>query len=129
MKKIFILLIGFVFYDCSHITENVIENNFPDDALEVGVKNNTPYLFKRTEISNDGHTYVYQQIAPNQLSEFKSFNKVYSDVEIRIETDHMIFHKSPNVYNEESLVTTGDYYFEISLTSNGQDIIVTRKSF
>lgn len=128
MKKIIIILLTFIISSCSHITENIIDNNFSDDSLEVGVKNNTPYLFKRTEISNNDHTYIYQQIESYQFSEFQTYNYVHSNVMIRIETDDKIFYKSPNTYDENSIVNTGTYYFEVSLTSDGDDIVVVRKS-
>jgi len=127
--KWFLLIITLLFFSCSDVTENIIENAIPDpETLEVGIKNNTNYRFIRTEIITNNNTYVYQVIEPDAISNFIEMAFIYSEVELKIQTDDGYFSFSPSHYLEDTKVTKGLYYFEVNI-SNNKTVSITRKTF
>lgn len=127
--KGFLLTIALLFFSCSEVTENWIENTLSEpETLEVGIKNNTNLRFTRTEVISNNNTYVFQIIEPQSFSEFFEMAYIYSEVEIRIQTDTGYFSFSPSHYMEDTKVTKGLYYFEVNM-SNNQTVSITRKTF
>ncbi|HAB26880.1 MAG TPA: hypothetical protein DCE27_03285, partial [Xanthomarina gelatinilytica] len=89
---------------------------------------NTNYRFNRTEIISNNNTYVYQVIEPDAISNFIEMAFIYSEVELKIQTDDGYFSFSPSHYLEDTKVTKGLYYFEVNI-SNNQTVSITRKIF
>ncbi|TYA52181.1 hypothetical protein [Formosa maritima] len=124
-----LLIITLLFFSCSDVTENIIENAIPDpETLEVGIKNNTNYRFTRTEIITNNSTYVYQIVEQESYSEFFEMAYIYSEVEIKIQTNNGYFSFTPSHYIEDTKVTKGLYYFEVNI-SNNETVSLTRKKF
>lgn len=130
MKIKGIILLGILlFFSCTEVTENIIENAIPEPSkLEVGIKNNSSYRFNRTEIISNNSTIVYQIIEPGQFSDFLEMGYIYSEAEIRIQTENGYFSFSPLLYIEDTKVTNGLYYFEVNILNN-QTVYITRKTF
>jgi hypothetical protein len=124
-----ILIIMLMVLSCSEVTENLIDNAFPDPpTLDVGIKNNTNYRFTRTEIISDTRTFVYQIVEPGEFSNFLEMASIYSEAEIRIQTENAYFSFTPSHYIEDTKVTKGWYYFEVNI-SNNQTVSITRKTY
>ncbi|HLV39086.1 hypothetical protein [Xanthomarina sp.] len=128
IKGFLLVAIWFVF-SCSELTENLIENNIPaPKKLEVGIKNNTDYRFIRTELISDSGTFVYQIIEPGEFSNFFEMASIYSEAEIRIQTENSYVSFLPFQYLEDTKVTKGWYYFEVNIANN-QTVSITRKTY
>jgi len=130
MKQLALLCVLVVFSSCSHVTENIIDEAFPEpEGLEIGVKNNTNLTFLRTEILAANGNLVFQQIAPNSYSGFYEMSAIYSEVEITVQTENGYYSYKPTSYNQDTRVTKGRFYFEVSIITPGNTLVVTRKSF
>ncbi|MGY0391225.1 hypothetical protein ACW5R3_01535 [Bizionia sp. KMM 8389] len=130
MKKFFYLFGVLLFLSCSEVTDSIIENSFPDDTgLEVGIKNNTNVKFLRTEVKMANGNLIFQQIEPHNFSEFYAVSALYSQAEITIQTANAYYSFTPNQLDENTRVTEGRYYFEISIESPNNTLVITRKSF
>ncbi|WP_185956539.1 hypothetical protein [Changchengzhania lutea] len=113
-----------MFFSCEAILENAIENNSKEEpALVVIIKNNTPYLFERTEVITDDGIVVFQIIDPGSYDISDYFLSIYDDIEIRIQTKNSNFYHKPLYYNEASKVVDGRYTFNISISDDNELII------
>lgn len=125
----FLLVIALLLFSCNEVTDNLLDEVIPEpDTLEVGIKNNTNYRFNRTEIISNNNTFVYQVIEPDAISNFIEMAFIYSEVELKIQTDDGYFSFSPSHYLEDTKVTKGLYYFEVNI-SNNKTVSITRKTF
>lgn len=130
MKNVILLIVLLTIFSCSRATEAIIENAFPEpEGLEIGIKNNTNTTFLRTEIVAANVNLVFQQIDANSYSGFYEVRAVYSEVEITVQTETGYYSFLPSSYDENTLVTKGRYYFEVSIKIPGNSLVVTRKSF
>ena len=129
MKKYIIPTVCFFFFSCDHIAEEIIENSIKDkNKLVVSIKNDTPYIFKRTEIITKDGTVVFQIIDPGFYDISEQFLSIYDDIEIRIQTGSKVFYHKPIHYKEGSKVTKGRYTFIIGISKNDKLIIKRVKS-
>lgn len=130
MKYIVLLISLITLLSCSRATEIIIDQALPEPkTLDIGIKNNTNTKFLRTEIVTSNGKLVFQQIEPNSYSNFYEISAIYSEVEITVKTANGYYSFSPSSYDEDTKVTQGTYYFEVSIEIPGNNLIVTRKSF
>lgn len=129
--KYLVFLISFIaLCSCSRATDAIIDSAFPEpEKLEIGIKNNTNTTFLRTEIVASNGNLVFQQIPPNSYSGFYEMSAMYSEVEITVQTETGYYSFSPTSYDEDTRVTKGRYYFEVSIEIPGNTLLVTRKPF
>ncbi|EGV43114.1 hypothetical protein BZARG_1033 [Bizionia argentinensis JUB59] len=129
--KFIVLLISLVtLLSCSRATEIIIDQALPGfKTLDIGIKNNTNTKFLRTEIVTSNGNLVFQQIEPNSYSNFYEISAIYSEVEITVQTANGYYSFLPSSYGEDTKVTQGNYYFEVSIEIPGNNLVVTRKSF
>lgn len=115
---------------CSRATDAIIDNVFPEpEGLEIGIKNNTNITFLRTEILTPNGNMVFQQIPAHSYSGFYTIPAVYDKVEMTVQTKNGYYSYKPIFYSEDTRVTKGRYYFEVSIEIPKNTLIITRKSF
>ncbi|TYB78710.1 hypothetical protein [Bizionia myxarmorum] len=130
MRNSLLLFMLLSILSCSRATDALINEAFPPPQnLEIAIKNNTNTKLLRTEIITANGSLVFQQIEPESYSGFYEVSAVYSEVEITVQTANGFYAYSPVRYDENTLVTKGRYYFEVSLEIPGNNLVVTRKSF
>lgn len=116
-------------HSCSRVIEEVADQVTPEPKeLSVAIKNKTGLPILRAEIRTGNFIQVYGDIKPNQFSEFKPFNTLYSEAYILINTPEESFKFTPESIVQSTKVDDGSYYFEVSLTSS-KTLKIIRKSF
>lgn len=125
MKSKVLLLFCFFILSCDVILEEIIENSFDNDdsPLTVSIKNNTPYVFERTEVITEGGTVVFQVINPDFYGISEQFPFIYDDIEIQIKTETKILYHKPHFFKNESKETKGRFTFNVNLSEKGELII------
>lgn len=131
MKKLIFFFLFSGLFSCEAILENAIEDSIDNKPkLMVRVKNDTPFLFKRTEIIANNGKVVFQPIDPSYYGSSDQFLSVYDEIEISIKTENKHYYYKPLFYKESTLVTKGSYIFEVSLSeSNNSKIVIKRVKF
>ncbi|CDF81265.1 hypothetical protein BN863_35530 [Formosa agariphila KMM 3901] len=94
----------------------------------VGLRNNTPYNWKRAEIRNGNFIQHYDSTVKGAYTAYKPFNSIHSEAVILIQTEQESFRFTPEYYDQSTEVFEGRYYFEISL-DNLKTLVIKRKSF
>lgn len=129
--KYLLLLISLVsIFSCSRTRDILINETLPEpETLEITIKNNSNITFLRTEVIASNTHLVFQQIEPNNYSGFYEVPAVYSEIEITIQTSTGYYSFTPNNYEENTLVTEGRFYFEVSISAPNNTLVITRKQF
>ncbi|MHA7942429.1 hypothetical protein ACJOV8_005115 [Formosa sp. 3Alg 14/1] len=114
---------------CEQIIDNVTDDLIPEpESLMVGLRNNTPYNWKRAEIRSGNVIQIYDNTKKGTYSAYKLFNSIHSEAVILIQTEQEVFRYTPKFYDESTEVTEGTYYFEVSLVDL-KTLVIKRKSF
>lgn len=126
MKQPILFLCFLLFCSCSEIIDNVIENAIPEpDTLEIGIKNSTNYVFNRVEITTkSGFIHVFQVTDPGYYSNFQVSDYAYDEVQIVIFTDVKNYAFTPIYFSEDTKVSKGIYYYDISIQNT--NLLITR---
>jgi len=130
MKKLSVLLITILFFSCSEVIDQAVDNAIPDpETLQIAVKNSTSQNFTRVEVkTRSGYRHIFQQTGPDQYTGFQESNVSYDKTEVIIQTETSYYSFTPSNYNEETKATKGRYYYDISILSN-ETLSVIRKRF
>lgn len=124
MKKYIILSFFIAFLSCEDIIDqaidNAIEANENENTLFVSIKNNTQFTFDDPKITVDDYTYVFQDVPPDSYSGGTVFAYTYSEAKVTTKINGELFVFIPLTLHESTLVTKGNYIFELDILDYDQ---------
>lgn len=117
MKKLILVTILVSFFSCTDKDDEVLNVN----QSQIRVSNNSQYNYENVTIHTSSGDIVYNDIASNQSSGYRTFNIIASDnyVEFTINGNNF---SSTFYYDNSTNITDGSYTLEI--TANGTPTVV-----
>ncbi len=111
MKKVylFIVLFGLIIMACSK--EETTSSN---DGIFIRLKNTSVYNYKNIIVEAGMTANVYEDLEPNQISEYQEFDSAFAYAFVELEIEGNTFTIQPIDFIGETMLEDGFYTYEIS---------------
>ena len=97
----------------------------PEGPTDIRIRNVSIYVFDSLEINTSGGIHDYGPLNPNQVSEYKRFDKAYPKADIKLYSSDVKYEYGPVDYTYAVWLGRGKFTYDLNIVNDSIYMEVT----